>query len=192
MGGGIELRTDYSGDDLRGLAKRSNNANQTRRLLTLASIYDGGSRTGAARIGGVGLQIIRDWVMRFNGAGPDGLINRKAPGGRPSLNPDQRLALAKAVEDGPRPYIDGVVRWRLKDLAWWVHEEFGVSMSEAAMSRTLKRLGFVKLTARPQHHGQNTEELEAFKKSSPYVWMRSDKTSQRVRIWKSGSPMRRA
>jgi hypothetical protein len=41
-----------------------------RRLLALAAIYDGATRTEAARIGGVALQIIRDWVMRFNARGP--------------------------------------------------------------------------------------------------------------------------
>jgi len=35
------------------------NAKQSRRLLALAEIYDGGSRGDAARIGGVGLQIVR-------------------------------------------------------------------------------------------------------------------------------------
>jgi len=182
MGGGIRLRADYSGDDLRALAKRSKDANQTRRLLSLASIYGGGNRTDAAQIGGVGLQIIRDWVIRFNETGPEGLINRKAPGGKPFLTPDQTRDLAKAVEAGPKPYIDGVVRWRLKDLVHWVYQEFGVSMSEAGMSRMLKRLGFVKLTARPQHHGQDVEALEGFKRTSPYVWMKSDRASRKVPI----------
>jgi transposase len=52
----------------------------------MASIYDGGSRSDAARIGDVGLQIIRDWVIRFYAEGPDGLIDRKAPGPEPRLN----------------------------------------------------------------------------------------------------------
>lgn len=163
------------------MAKWSKDADQTRRLLALASIYDGGSRTGAARIGGVGLQIVRDWVVRFNEAGPDGLVNRKAPGAKPSLDAEQKQALSKAVEAGPKPYIDVVVRWRLKDLVHWVHEEFGISMTEGAMSRTLKRMGFAKLTARPQHHRQDVEGLEDFKKTSPYIWVRSDAVSQRVR-----------
>jgi transposase len=39
--------------------------------LALAAIYDGATRNEAAKIGGVGLQIIRDWVLRFNDRGPD-------------------------------------------------------------------------------------------------------------------------
>ncbi len=79
MGAAVPLREDYCGDDLRGLAKNSKDSAQCRRLLALAEIYDGGRRLDAARIGGVGLQVIRDWVLRFNAAGPDGLIDRKAP-----------------------------------------------------------------------------------------------------------------
>ena len=55
MGAAVRLREDYDAGQLRQLAKRSDDADQTRRLLSLATIYDGGSRTEAARIGGVGL-----------------------------------------------------------------------------------------------------------------------------------------
>jgi transposase len=85
MGAAVELRSGYSGDDLRRLSRTSNDAAQTRRLLALAAIYDGGSRRMAAKNGGVGLQIVRDWVLRFNARGPEGLIDRKAPGKTPLL-----------------------------------------------------------------------------------------------------------
>ena len=49
---------------------------------------------GATRTGGVGLQTVRDWVLRFNRDGPDGLIDGKAPGGCPRLDANQRAALA--------------------------------------------------------------------------------------------------
>ena len=76
----IALRTDIDAVAVRAAALGSKDAAQTRRLLALAAIYEGSSRTEAARIGGVTLQIVRDWVLKFNAAGPDGLINRKAPG----------------------------------------------------------------------------------------------------------------
>jgi transposase len=173
MAAAIRLRSDYSADDLRRLAKASRDAKQTRRLLALASIYDGGSRTAAARLGGVGLQIVRDWVLRFNAGGPGGLVDRKAPGQAPRLTAEQLAALARAVEAGPKPYLDGVVRWRLGDLAAWLREEFGVSVSETTVSRALKRLGFRVLTARPQANGQDPEAMEAFKKTLPRWWQRS-------------------
>src|SRR6478672_2640075 len=84
MAAAIELRNDLSGDDLRRLARDSQDAKQVRRLLALAVIRDGGTRTEAARIGGVGLQIVRDWVLRFNAEGPAGLVDRKAPGKVPT------------------------------------------------------------------------------------------------------------
>ena len=86
MGAAIELRADFDGATLRRLARTTKNANQSRRLLALAEIYDGGRRGDAARIGGVGLQIVRDWVLRFNARGPDGLIDGKAPGRQPKLD----------------------------------------------------------------------------------------------------------
>lgn len=72
--------------------------------------------------------MIRDWVLRFNAGGPEALKTRKAPGKTPILSGDERAALAKAVEAGPRPYLNGVVRWRLADLALWLQEEFDVSV----------------------------------------------------------------
>ncbi len=116
MGAAVVLREDYSAEDLRALARESRDANHTRRLLSLAEIYDGGTRTQAARIGGVGLQVIRDWVLRFNTGGPNGLIDRKAPGKAPTLDQEQRRAMVDIVERGPTPAIHGVVRWRLVDL----------------------------------------------------------------------------
>ena len=84
---------------MRRFAKTTRDATQSRRLLALAEVYDGGSRTDTARIGGVGLQIIRDWVLRFNARGPDGLVNSKPPGAPSKLNDDHRRALAFDLAD---------------------------------------------------------------------------------------------
>ena len=174
MAAAIELRGDFSSDELRRLARSSRDAKQVRRLLALAAIRDGGTRTEAARIGGVGLQIVRDWVLRFNAEGLEGLIDRKAPGKAPTLNAQQRAALARVVEDGPQPWRDGVVRWRLIDLAQWVWDEFGASVSETTVGRELRAIGFRKLSARPRHYAQDPEAAEAFKKVSPSAWRRSE------------------
>jgi transposase len=84
--GAIGLREDFDGSALWRLARASKSAPQARRLLALAEIYDGGNRSDAARIGDVTLQIIRDWVIRFNARGPAGLLDGKAPGKRSILN----------------------------------------------------------------------------------------------------------
>ena len=80
MGVPVRLREDFTAADLRGFAKASRCPDQTRRLLALAEIYDGRTRGEAARLGGVGLQTVRDWVLAFNAEGADGLLNGKAPG----------------------------------------------------------------------------------------------------------------
>lgn len=177
MAGAIGLRKDFDAKTLRELAKGTKDAAQARRLLALASIYDGGSRTQAARIGDVTLQTVRDWVSSFNESGPAGLIDGKAPGPKPKLNDDQRRALKEMAEAGPIPSVHGVVRWRLCDLAQWLNEEYGVSLSEQTMSREMRALGFRKLSARKRHYAQDERTLDAFKKTSPPRWRRSGKNS---------------
>ena len=173
MAAPIPLRSDFTASDLRQHARRTRDANQARRLLALAAIYDGGARGEAARIGGVGLQIVRDWVVKFNAAGPGGLIDRKAPGPVPRLSASQRQALAAMAESGPVPAVHGVVRWRLTDLAQWVWEEFGIAISAQTVSRELHALGYRKLSARPRHHAQAAGAIEHFKKRSQPLWTKS-------------------
>jgi transposase len=173
MGSAISLRADFNGDDLRQRARQTKDADQARRLLALAMIYDGYSRGDAARLGSVTLQVGRDWVVRFNATGPDGLINGKAPGKQSLLSTDQRAALAEAIERGPTPYLDGVVRWRLCDLGQWLWQEFRVSVSEQTLSREVRSLGYRKLSARPKHHAQDADAVTAFKKTSPPQWRKS-------------------
>jgi transposase len=68
------FRTDFDAVTVRTMACRSKDRAQTRRLLALAAVYDGSSRTKAARIAGVTVQIVRDYVVKSNTGGPDGLI----------------------------------------------------------------------------------------------------------------------
>ena len=163
----ITLRDDYSAEEVRALAARAKNGAQARRLLSIAMVYDGMSRTAAAAIGGMDRQTLRDWVHRFNDEGPDGLVNRKAPGQPRKLDEAQRRALAEVVEQGPIPVIHGVVRWRLVDLKQWLWDEFAIELDASTVSRELKALGFVKLSPRPRHQAQNEYVLEDFKKASP-------------------------
>ena len=169
----IPLRGDFDASDLRTAARRSKDAAQARRLLALAAVYDGASRTEAAKIGGVTLQIVRDWVLRFNAEGPGGLIDRKAPGRPSRLRDPHRAALAAMVESGPTPAIHGVVRWRLVDLRQWLWEEFRVPVAEQTLSRELRAMGYRKLSARPRHHAQAEGAVEDFKKPSPPCWRKS-------------------
>jgi len=173
MAAPIALRSDFDGRGLRSLARRSKDAAQTRRLLALAAIYEGASRTEAAEVGGVTLQIVRDWVLKFNANGPDGLVDHWAAGPSPKLTDAHRRALTAIIEAGPTPAIHGVVRWRLVDLCQWLWEAFGVSLSKSSMSREVRALGYRKLSARPRHHAQAEGAIEAFKKTSPPAWRKS-------------------
>ena len=181
MAAAVGLRADFDGAELRRLARSSRDARQVRRLLALAAIYEGSTRGEAARIGGVGLQIIRDWVLRFNAKGTEGLLDGKAPGGRPLLNAEQRRALARIIEAGPIPAAHGVVRWRLIDLAQWIWDEFAISISKQTLSREMRTLGYRKLSARPRHHGQDVDAIPAFKKTSPPSWRPSRRSSHAAR-----------
>ncbi len=179
---GIPLRTDYNADDLRGLSRCSCDSKQTRRLLALALIYDGSSRLEAARHANVDVQSIRDWVLRFNAEGPEGLIDRKSTGAPTRLNAAQRAALVRVVEDGPVPYLDGVVRWRLSDLVGWLHAEYQITVGVSTVSRMLHDMGYRKLTARPRHHAQDPEAMFAFKKTSRPEWRKSETVSHQRRL----------
>jgi transposase len=172
----LPLRSDFEASALRAAARRSKHAAQARRLLALAAVYDGATRTEAGRIGGVTLQIVRDWVVKFNAGGPDGLVDRKAPGQPSRLNDTHRAALAAMIENGPIPAVHGVVRWRIMNLCQWVWEEFRVSIARQTLSRELRGMGYGKLSARPRHHAQAAGAIEAFKKVSPPVWTRSRRT----------------
>jgi transposase len=189
----IPLRSDFDAARVRQAARVSQDGRQVRRLLALAAIYEGATRTRAAEIAGVTLQIVRDWVLKFNAHGPSGLIDRRAPGQPSRLNADHRSALAAIVEAGPDPAVHGVVRWRIIDLCRWVWNQFQIRVSKQTLSRELRAMGFRKLSARPRHHAQAAGAIEQFKKSSPKNWMRSRANrASRETPSKSGLPMKHA
>ena len=167
MSAAIVVRGDFGCAGLRQLACGTKNANQARRLLALAAVYDGLPRDEAARIGGTQRQTLRDWVRRFNAHGPDGLIDRKPPGRKPKLTAELEEDLRQLVEAGPDAERDGVVRWRCVDLKRVLSDRSGVDVSRVTLGRVLKKLGFSHISARPRHPGQKPEAIAAFKKTSP-------------------------
>jgi len=118
--GAVGVRGDYNSADMRQCFRRCGKADQVRRLFVTALIVDGGSRSEAAKLAGVTLQIVRDWCLRFNEAGPDGLVTRKAPGRASILSAEQRARHTEIVEAGPIPVAHGVVRWPFADLLSWI------------------------------------------------------------------------
>ena len=169
----VRLWQDYKAGEARRFAKPAKDVAQARRLLAIAAVLDGASRTEAAKIGGMDRQTLRDWVIRFNDQGPDGLINIPSPGVPPKLDAAHRAFLARIVEEGPIPAVHGVVRWRACDLIMQLHEEFGISVSDDTIYRVLKELGFSHVSARPKAYKQDPEAMKAFKKTFPPAWRRS-------------------
>ena len=180
MGQAIAVRTDYTGGKLRQLAKRAKDAAQARRLLAIAAVLDGASREEAATAGGMDRQTLRDWVIRFNEQGADGLVNLPSPGAPGKLNDEHKAFLAGIVEEGPIPAVHGVVRWRACDLIMRIYEEFGLSVSDDTVYRALKDLGFSLVSARPKAYKQDADAIDAFKKTLPPAWRKSARTSHRA------------
>ena len=162
-------RTEFSAEELRRKAGRVRDANQSRRLLALASILDGACRDEAARNAGMDRQTLRDWVHRYNAEGVEGLLDRPRSGRKPRLNEDQPIQFDKIVEKQPDPVADGVVRWRCADLKEKIAKRFGVALSERSVGRILNERGFRKLSARPKASRAVNGELcaEALKQTSP-------------------------
>ena len=147
----VAVRTDHGAAEVRALAKAAATPEQARRLLAIALVLEGASRAEAARSTGMDRQTLRDWVHRFNAAGPAGLVDRKAPGRQRRLDPEQHDELARCLESGPELAQDGVVRWRLADLCALVERRFGVRYQERGMGKLVRALGFSRVSARPQH-----------------------------------------
>ena len=166
MPAAVRMRSDVSAEELRRLAATTKNANQSRRLLSLAAVLDGMSRSEAARIGGMDRQTLRDWVHRFNERGPDGLTDSWSKGHPSRLSAAQQAELAQLVETGPDRAVHGVVRWRRVDLQRLIAERFGVAYHERTVGKILHQLGFRHISARPRHPAQDERIVAEFKKTS--------------------------
>ena len=165
----VRIRDDYSAVDLRGLAKSARTAAASRRMLCLALVLEGAKRAEAAQACGMDRQTLRDWVHRFNAEGPEGLYSKQGAGPPCRLSEEQQQELAAIIEAGPDLAEHGVVRFRLCDLCALVEERFGVTYEERGLSKLIRRLGFRKISARPQHPKSDPEIQAEYKKNSR-IW----------------------
>jgi transposase len=164
-------RRELDAGGLRREAGRCRDARAARRMLALALVLEGASRAEAARAAGMDRQTLRDWVHRYNAEGLAGLRDRRRPGPRPRLTPEQEAELEGVVERGPDPDRDGVVRWRRVDLKALIEARYGVALHERSVGKVLRRLGFARISVRPKHPKSDEAAQAAFKKASP-IWSR--------------------
>jgi transposase len=132
-------RKEPGAAELRREAGLCRDARAARRMLALALVLEGASRETAARCAGMDRQTLRDWVHRYNAEGLAGLHDRRRPGPRPRLSPEQEAELVTAVERGPDPDRDGVVRWRRVDLQALIEARFAVRLHERTVGKVLRR-----------------------------------------------------
>jgi transposase len=160
-------RDDAAASDLRRQSGRVKDGRISRRLLAIALVLEGASRKVAAESCGMDRQTLRDWVHRYNAEGIEGLCNRGGGGVKPLLSEDQMAHLSRWVEAGPDLARDGVVRWRRADLARRLEAEFNVKLHERTVGTYLARLGFRRLSVRPEHPNADPAAQAAFKKTLP-------------------------
>lgn len=180
MSGGIVVtRPDLDAAGLRRAASKSSDARASRRMLALALILEGQSRTQAAEQCGMDRQTLRDWVHRYNDEGLAGLSDRRTSGAPCRLSAEQQAELAQVVRAGPNFAEHGVVRWRRSDLSRLIAQRFGVTLQERSVGALLYRLGFRRLSARPRHPGHDAEAQSTHKKTLP-IWLPPRSPSTRV------------
>jgi transposase len=148
------------------VASREKDGEVVRRLLALAMVLEGHSRTDAAQMNGMDRQTLRDWVHRYNSDGVVGLISRVGAGPAPVLNKAEMAELRALVLDGPDPDIDEVVRWRCIDLRDKVAQRYGVYVHTRTVAKWLGKMEMTRLQPRPFHPKKDAVAQETFKKSS--------------------------
>lgn len=167
MGQAIAITNlDHTAEELRHVAARTKDGQVVRRLLALALLLDGKSRTEAARQSGMQRQTLRDWVHRYNAEGIAGLKSRPPPGPTPLLTAQQMAELKELVVSGPDPEQDRVVRWRCVDLRAQIARRYSVTVHERTVGKLLRKLGLTRLQPRPYHPKKDAAVQEAYKKTS--------------------------
>ena len=159
----LAIRGDRTPAVLRKLAKAEADTRVARRLLAIANALSGMSRKDAAEAAGMDRQTLRDWVIRYNAHGPDGLYDCWGDGRPPKLEPQEQAELIRIVLQGP-DVESGLSAFTREDLARICEARFGKSFHPASLGRLLKRLGFSRQKARPSHPQKDPAQAEAFKR----------------------------
>ncbi len=160
----LTIRKDRTPEVLRKLAKAEASTCVARRLLAIANALSGMSRKEAAEAAGMDRQALRDWVLRYNAHGLDGLYDCWGCGRPPRLEPQEQAELMRIVLAGPEPEA-GLSAFTREDLVRICEARFCKSFHPASLGRVLRRLGLSRQKARPSHPQKDPAAAEAFKKS---------------------------
>ncbi len=169
----LTIRKDRTPTALRKLAKSIEDARVARRVLAIANALDGMSREDAAKSAGMDRQTLRDWVLRYNAHGIDGLLDRWNGGRPPTFTVEEQAKIVEIVLAGSDPETTGISAYTLEDLAHICESRFGKRMHPWSLGRLLKRLGLSRQKARPIHPETNPVAAAAFKKRSAHPTINS-------------------
>ena len=161
----LAIRRDRTAVVLRKLAKAESNVRVARRMLAIANALCGMSRKAAAEAAGMDRQALRDWVIRYNEHGLDGLCDQWGDGRPPRLEAQEQAELMGIIMTGPDPETDGISAFTLEDLVRICEQRFGKTFHPSSLGRVLRRLGFSRQKARPSHPQKDPAAAAAFKKS---------------------------
>ena len=161
----LTIRKHRTPEVLRKLAKAQSDPRMARRLLAIANALSGMSRKEAAEAASMDRQTLRDWVIRYNAHGLDGLYDCWGDGRPPRLDSCEQAELVRIVLAGPDPEADGISAFTREDLVRICEARFGKTFHPTSLGRLLRRLGFSRQKARPCHPKKDPAQAEAFKKS---------------------------
>jgi transposase len=164
----LKIRKDRTPAALRKLAKGTQDARIARRILGVANALGGMSREDAARSAGMDRQTLRDWVLRYNAHGVDGLADRWNGGRPPTFTAQEQAEIVEIVLAGPDVEASGLSAYTLEDLAALCEARFGKRMHPWSLGRLLKKLGLSRQKTRPIHPETDPVAAAAFKKRSPH------------------------
>jgi transposase len=159
----LSIRGDRTPAVLRKLAKAETDPRVARRLLAIANALSGMSRKEAAEAAGMDRQTLRDWVIRYNAHGVDGLFDCWGEGRPPRLEPQEQAELIRIVLAGPDAE-SGLSAYTREDLVRLCEARFGKTFHPASLGRVLNRLGFSRQKARPSHPQKDPAQAEVFKR----------------------------
>ena len=161
----LEIRRDRTPAVLRKEAKAETDARIARRMLAIANALDGMSREQAARAAGMDRQTLRDWVLRYNEFGLDGLADQPREGRPCKLEPHEKAQLVEIVLAGSDPETSGISAYTRDDLVAICEEQFGKRLASTSIGRILRSLGLSRQKTRPSHPNKDAAAQAAFKKS---------------------------